>query len=166
MVLNQSETLPFFLLQLRRLTPILSSRDLTILALSPGRGFNSSLGSKLVFEPFFVLFWPLLFSCVSLRSRVSSKVARSSDVIAIAVGLRRSILEDASDSPGPALKEREAAVIKKWLIAMECRLPVDLGVPSGWSHVTSLFGNSLLFPDRVPQTDSQHLFLWQHHSNA
>ncbi|XHG02790.1 hypothetical protein AWENTII_006120 [Aspergillus wentii] len=76
--------------QLRRLIPILSSRDLTILALSPGRGFNSSLGSKLVFELFFVLLGSLSPSA-NLRSRVSSKLETSSDVIAMAVGLRRSI---------------------------------------------------------------------------
>lgn len=85
-------------LQFRRRIPILSSRDRTILALSPGKGFNSSLGSKCVFALpssrdwlLLLLLFPLLFSWASLRRRASSKAARSSDVTAIAVGLRRSI---------------------------------------------------------------------------
>ena len=76
--------------QLRRI-PIRSSRDRTILALSPGSGFNSSLGSKWALELFSIWAW-LLFSLAVLRNRASSKAARSSDVTAIAVGLRRSIV--------------------------------------------------------------------------
>ena len=84
--------------QFRRRIPIRSSRDRTILALSPGKGFNSSLGSKCVFalpssrDWLLLLLLPLLFSWASLWRRASSKAARSSDVTAIAVGLRRSMV--------------------------------------------------------------------------
>lgn len=78
--------------QLRRLMPILSSRVRTILALSPGSGFSSSLGSMLTLEVAFACCSGCLFSSDSLRSLASSKAAMSSEVIAIAVGFRRSIL--------------------------------------------------------------------------
>lgn len=75
----------------RRPMPILSSRDRTILALSPGRGFNSSLGSKLTLE----LLFPCsgCWFCSSLRSLASSNTAMSSEVIVIAVGFRRSMID-------------------------------------------------------------------------
>lgn len=72
--------------------PILSSRVRTILALSPGSGFSSSLGSMLTLEDPFACCSGCLFSSDSLRSLASSKAAMSSEVIAIAVGFRRSIL--------------------------------------------------------------------------
>lgn len=78
--------------QVRWPVPIRSSRDLTILALSPGKGFNSSLGSKLAGMRFCADSRPL-FSRSNLRSRSSSKIVRSSDVIVMAVGFRRIIVK-------------------------------------------------------------------------
>lgn len=85
-------------------TPILSSLDLTILALSPGKGFNSSLGSYFLPEVLSVdsdraspspppssALSLLAASCSSFWSRSSSNAIRSSGVIVMAVGLRRSI---------------------------------------------------------------------------
>lgn len=72
--------------------PILSSRVRIILALSPGSGFSSSLGSRLALEDPFACCSGCLFSSDSFRSLASSKAAMSSEVIAIAVGFRRSIL--------------------------------------------------------------------------
>lgn len=75
-----------------RLSPILSSRERTIRALSPGSGFNSSLGSKFGLELFFSCSGCCFSSC--FRSRASSNAAMSSEEIVIAVGFRRSILRD------------------------------------------------------------------------
>ena len=70
--------------------PMRSSLVLTIRALSPGKGFNSSLGSS---EPAFsgLLSVRLRFP-VSFALRASSYAATSSEVSVIAVGLRLSIL--------------------------------------------------------------------------
>ncbi|KAL2869923.1 uncharacterized protein BJX67DRAFT_300098 [Aspergillus lucknowensis] len=86
---NENGTAYYQLTQLRCCwpMPMRSSRDRTILALSPGKGFNSSLGSRFTRGPL----CDGLFSRSSLRSRSSSNIVRSSDVIAIAVGLRRII---------------------------------------------------------------------------
>lgn len=71
------------------LIPNLSSLLRAILALSPGNGFISSFGSREVPVAFWLVLESGLFSL-----RESSKAAMSSAVMVMAVGLRRSIVEE------------------------------------------------------------------------
>lgn len=81
-------------------SPILSSLDRTIRALSPGKGFSSSFGSYFLVVNSLSMYsgWPpplppppSRLSSSFLRRRASSKAVMSSGVIVIAVGFRRSI---------------------------------------------------------------------------